>query len=104
MPIYTYECPVHKEFEEQQSIKDPPLEKCPQCVEAGIMEHRCDKCDIIIGFPTSEEEVFGGTGSDSMICFTCGKKLQLQWHKPKKLISLSSFVLKGGGWAAEGYK
>jgi putative FmdB family regulatory protein len=37
------------------------------------------------------------------ICPLCKKK-NLPNHKPKRLISLSSFVLKGGGWSSEGYK
>lgn len=49
-----------KEFEAEQKIVDPPLEKCPIC----------------------NNETF----------------------PPKKLISLSSFSLKGNGWASEGYK
>jgi putative FmdB family regulatory protein len=63
MPTYTYFCKVHKEFEVQQSIKDPPLTECPKCKKKG-------------------------------------KKSS----PPKRLISLSSFQLKGGGWGSEGYK
>lgn len=63
MPTYMYICREHKEFEVQQSIKDPPLKKCPQCEKEGLKN-----------------------------------------PPPKRLISLSNFVLKGGGWASEGYK
>lgn len=32
MPTYEYECnSCHVRFEQQQSIKDAPLEKCPEC-------------------------------------------------------------------------
>jgi len=62
MPLYEYMCPKHNEFEVQQSIKDDPLEFCPQCKEEG---------------------------ADTPV---------------KKLISQSSFVLMGGGWAADNYK
>jgi putative FmdB family regulatory protein len=31
MPTYVYECEKCGEFEEQQSIKDPALTRCPRC-------------------------------------------------------------------------
>lgn len=62
MPTYLYECPVHKEFEVQQSIKDPPLQECPTCKKEGLKS-----------------------------------------APPKKLIGLSSFILKGGCWAKDKY-
>jgi putative FmdB family regulatory protein len=31
MPIYEYKCEKGHEVEEMQSIKDAPLEKCPEC-------------------------------------------------------------------------
>lgn len=61
--IYEYECEVHGTFEHTQSIKDPPLAKCPKCEEEG-----------------------------------------LDTPAPKKLISLSSFQLVGGGWARDNYR
>lgn len=63
MPTYAYHCDFHKEFEVQQSIKDPPLQECPKCKENGVKS-----------------------------------------NPPKRLISLSSFHLKGGGWAKDNYK
>jgi putative FmdB family regulatory protein len=58
MPVYEYECESCKnKWEQEQSIKDPAIEKCPKC-----------------------------------------KK-----KKAKRLISSTSFVLAGGGWAKEGY-
>lgn len=34
MPLYEYECKkFHGIFEVRQSINDPPLDKCPQCVK-----------------------------------------------------------------------
>lgn len=33
MPIYVYECPRCGEFEEQQSMSAPALERCPTCDE-----------------------------------------------------------------------
>lgn len=62
MALYEYECPNHKVFEVQQSVKDEPLKLCPHCQAEGV-----------------ETPV-------------------------KKLISLSSFHLIGGGWAADNYK
>lgn len=31
MPTYVYECKKCGDFEQQQSIKDPALTRCPQC-------------------------------------------------------------------------
>ena len=58
MPIYEYECPVHKRFEVEQRISADALTTCP---EAG-----------------------------------CGQSV-------RKLISSTSFALKGGGWYSDGY-
>jgi putative FmdB family regulatory protein len=33
MPLYEYECSIHKTIEVQQSINDPPLTECPLCRE-----------------------------------------------------------------------
>lgn len=35
MPTYTYECEIHKEFEEMHSINDE-LQECPQCKAEGL--------------------------------------------------------------------
>lgn len=35
MAFYEYECPVHKVFEVQQSIKEDALKHCPKCKEEG---------------------------------------------------------------------
>lgn len=98
MPVYDYRCDVHGVFEVQQSIKDPPLDRCPQCVKEGRSEYYCETCKVIHGALPEWTE-----GGESVECNVCGNKL-IPWPKPKKLISLSSFVLKGGGWANEGYK
>jgi|ERR1700722_10250524 len=99
MPIYSYHCPIHKEFEVQQSIKDSPLDCCPECVKSdeNKIEYHCKKCN-------DRWKVPGIDGEN--ICATCGdsEHTELVFPKPSKLISLSSFVLKGGGWASEGYK
>jgi len=31
MPTYVYECPRCGEFEEQQAISEPALQRCPTC-------------------------------------------------------------------------
>jgi putative FmdB family regulatory protein len=31
VPIYEYQCPECGEFETEQRMSDPPLEKCPHC-------------------------------------------------------------------------
>ncbi len=54
-----------------------------------IREYRCNGCGkeieyLIIG---SEEDV---------VCSKCGTKME-------KIISQSTFILKGGGWYSEGY-
>lgn len=35
MPTYTYQCPIHQQFEVEHSIKDQLLE-CPKCQEEGL--------------------------------------------------------------------
>lgn len=32
MPTYEYLCPIHQTIEVQQSINEPILEECPQCL------------------------------------------------------------------------
>lgn len=89
MSRYDYECKTHGMFEATQSIKDPPLESCPKCVEENILEHHCKSCNSIL--------------KDELKCCE-SKDIELRHPKPKRLISLSSFSLKGGGWADSGYK
>lgn len=50
-----------------------------------------------------EFEEFHSIKTELEECPICKKK-KLPNHKPKRLISLSSFILKGGGWGSEGYK
>jgi putative FmdB family regulatory protein len=58
MPVYEYECKgCGHQFEREQRISDPPLEKCPSCGAS----------------------------------------------KARRLISRTSFVLKGGGWYSDLY-
>lgn len=54
-------------------------------------EFKCEKCDIVIEeyLPINSKQKF-------VFCHKCGKKA-------KRIISNSTFILKGGGWYAEGY-
>lgn len=36
MPTYLYECKNHGEFEIDQKMSDPPLEKCPKCEKENV--------------------------------------------------------------------
>ena len=56
MPTYEYQCTAGHEFTAEQSIKDEPLKRCPECK-----------------------------------------------RKVKRLISNTSFHLKGSGWFKDGY-
>lgn len=105
MPVYLYNCKIHGEFEEQQSIKDPPLEACPKCVSAGIVEYYCPTCDLTTGYSTEAKDIFDVIPNPAHTkCGVCDIQSETRFPKPKKLISLSSFQLRGGGWASEGYK
>lgn len=55
-----------------------------------IKEYECQNCGKIL-------EVWDGFDNISEFCEKCGKR------DMKKIISLSSFHLKGGGWASSGY-
>jgi putative FmdB family regulatory protein len=100
MPVYDYKCLIHGVFEVQQSIKDAPLEECSKCAQDGITEYYCKFCDS--SWMPSENEQF----KLNVKCINCSgvDNIIIRVPKPKKLISLSSFILKGGGWASEGYK
>ena len=56
MPTYEYECSKGHQFEVEQRITEPPLERCQVC-----------------------------------------------HAKVRRLISASTFILKGGGWYSDGY-
>ena len=94
MPTYIYSCPFHKEFEVQQSIKEEPLEKCPQCIQENKYEYYCKSC---------------GTSWDILIDVNCTNKnckspdVVVRTPKPKKLISSTSFILNGSCWSKDNY-
>lgn len=104
MPVYNYFCTFHKEFEVQQSIKEDALEQCPKCVEDGRLEYHCKKCDNrwAVDKDTFKDRKPVDDPNTCRACFS--EDTEHNVPKPKRLISLSSFVLKGGGWASEGYK
>ena len=57
----------------------------------AVYEYMCEKCNYVI-----EEYVPTSSISEWTFCPKCGEKA-------KKIISNSTFVLKGGGWYAQGY-
>jgi len=54
-----------------------------------IFQYECLECENI-------EEVWIRGGEGDIVCSKCGGEL-------KKLISSSTFILKGGGWFSDGY-
>ena len=56
-----------------------------------VYEYLCEKCNVI-----TEEYVPTSSKSDWTFCSKCGEKA-------KKIISNSTFILKGGGWYNSGY-
>lgn len=99
MPTYLYYCPIHKNFEVQQSIKEEALNSCPQCIlsDENKTDFHCTKCDARWGL--SREEKL------SKVCKSCGLHdcVEKVFPKPKRLISATSFILQGGGWARDNY-
>ena len=107
MPTYDYKCKIHGVFEAHQSIKAAPLDECPKCVQAGLIEHHCKLCDASWVYPKSEAEALGVPDDawGAPICINCNsKEVEQRSPKPTRLISLGTFILKGGGWGSEGYK
>lgn len=81
MPTYEYRCSEGHEFEKQQSIKDEPLKECEVLFELTIP-----------AFTNPD-------GSMSLITKP-GHKCTAP---VERLISKTSFVLKGGGWTGKTY-
>ena len=77
MPFYSYLCNEGCEFEVEQRITEDPLTECT----VSVYKMRLN-----------EDEACGWTKPDS----TCGAPCH-------RLLSKSSFVLKGGGWSGDGY-
>lgn len=102
MPSYEYQCKIHGEFEAFQSIADEPLKECPQCATEGRLEYECRDCHATINVPNPA----GATIIVPAKCSTCPSEDldEPRIVRPKKLISLSSFQLVGGGWAKDNYK
>lgn len=120
MAMYDYECKIHGEFEVIQSVNDDPLENCPQCINDGYSEYYCSICDMSIvakedssGCPINEtlvlikeSDISKGICSECSISFRPNgifENFKKRLLKPQKLISKSSFILKGGGWGSSGY-
>lgn len=78
MPIYTYKCPIHGEFEVEQRVTDPKLGSCGRVVVVS------EVAAYMLGIPRGET--------------VCGAPVE-------RLISDgTSFALKGPGWAKDGYR
>ena len=56
-----------------------------------IYEYRCKKCDH-----SFEKLMRHNERDDTQLCPKCE-------NKTKRIVSKSSFSLKGGGWASDGY-
>lgn len=54
-------------------------------------EFKCEECNIVM-----ERNLPINTRIKFIICHKCGREA-------KKIISNSTFILKGGGWYTEGY-
>ena len=61
-----------------------------------IYEYKCDTCGHIV-------ELVQPIGAPPPYCEVCDKKLPPETTQMTKQISRTSFILKGGGWAADGY-
>lgn len=58
-----------------------------------IYEYACEACDSVVDVEMSLSEMLQRS---TIECETCGAQM-------KRQISQSTFMLKGGGWANEGY-
>ena len=56
-----------------------------------VYEYRCSECSF-------EDSLLQKLSDDAPVCCNCTSN-----KKMKKLISSSSFLLKGSGWARDGY-
>lgn len=61
MPTYTYECPVHKEFEVEHSVHTK-LETCPKCQEENLEQQKVVR---LISGGTNFHLVGGGWARDN---------------------------------------
>lgn len=116
MPTYTYKCPIHGEFEVEQRISDPKLQTCPQAVGRSELErgHRLRKLGACAGESLSHRvllqpehgaRVRRATQKFSDVIYGGGFRIYSCGSPVERLISPgTSFVLKGQGWAKDGYK
>ena len=61
-----------------------------------IYEYRCPACSAVV-------EILQRMDASAPICAECSQDAP-QAPAMVKQVSRSSFVLKGGGWASDGYK
>ena len=70
MPLYTYKCSKHGEFDVWQSINDEHVAKCPKCGRNGIQMlypsalHGLPSSDQHMG--KTREELFQNLGKEGM--------------------------------------
>ena len=125
MPTYTYRCPVHGEFEVEQRITDPKLERCPynywgvalrETTDYGSPEDNArwqsakyhalaapsaqSAARETLGhyanvYPTRAYEV---VAVHDLLDAVCGASIE------RLISSGTSFALKGSGWAKDGYR
>ena len=129
MPTYDYECEkCHETFEADQKITDPKLMSCPlpdsRTLEERFIEFNSaggavswnrrpfsvhpDRCKCQGDDPTPHRHYERDAGHPCARCSKCEAykpAIELSCGGPvKRLISgPASFVLKGGGWAKDGY-
>ena len=89
MPIYEYECDEGHTFEMTQSVKGQPFAKCQRSMTS------CDRDE------DGEHDPHFDAYDEHPTCRWCGT--QVTWCKApcRRLISKSSFVLKGNGWTGK---
>ena len=61
-----------------------------------LYEYKCEQCNYLIEVLQSHDDV-------APVCTVCAQAMQGEAPLMIKQISRSSFVLKGTGWAADGY-
>lgn len=108
MPTYRYRCEQGHEFDYEQRISEPPLKFCPIC--AGEPQELIDANLSANGTSSSRNgakhsktltqprETNTTSGKDSKKRTQATKRVKVE-----RLITQSGFILKGSGWAKDGY-
>ena len=133
MPTYVYKCPVHGEFEVEQKITDPKLTSCPHHPDARTLHARQQSfnnaggaiswggrpffthpdrcaCQADDPYPHRHYDISGDPYRGCARCVHCSAYSPALTPPPcgqpvERLIpGRTSFVLKGPGWAKDGYR